>query len=101
MRTDGYTVLLNPKAVEDIQTAIDFYEGEKVGLGVEFEQELNDFIITLSRLPHFEIRYEQFRCLPLKRFPFMIHFTVDKGDEVVLVHAVLHTSRSPDQWKKH
>ena len=36
----------------------------------------------------------------LKVFPFMIHYTVDEDNKTVIVSAVLHTSRDPQEWKK-
>jgi toxin ParE1/3/4 len=41
------------------------------------------------------------RCLPLKKFPAMIHFTIDEKANAVVVWAVLNTYLDPKKhWKK-
>lgn len=91
-------VVLEP-ALVDIQAAIDFYDEQQIGLGRRFETELNQFLTTIETLPFFQVRYNIVRCLPLKRFPFMVHFSVLEEECIVQIHAVLHTSMSPDNWK--
>ena len=93
-----FDVVVEKRAIEDIQEAIDYYNIQKAGLGKKFEQEVDKYLNTLVKTPLFQIRYKNVRGLPLKKFPFMIHFSVDNEIETVLVHAVLHTSENPDNW---
>ncbi|MCD4681595.1 MAG: type II toxin-antitoxin system RelE/ParE family toxin [Bacteroidales bacterium] len=46
------------------------------------------------------IRYENVRTAVLNVFPFMIHYSIDEKNQIVVVLAVLHTSRNPDIWGK-
>jgi len=96
----AFTVVLDPRAIEDIQQAIDYYEKQQPGLGEEFEDILNEYLRKLEQNPFFQIRYDHVHCLPLKKYPYMIHFTVDEEDECVIVRAVFNTSRDPGMWKK-
>lgn len=96
----AYKIKIDRRALKDIQDIIEYYESKSIGLGVKFENELDIFIDTLSRNPLFQIRYEKVRCLPLRKFPFMIHYTVDESKCTVFIHAVFHTSRSPKLWNK-
>lgn len=34
----------------------------------------------------------------LNIFPFMIHYEVAEKNKIVIISAVLHTSRNPDIW---
>lgn len=93
-----YTVYIDKRAVDDIRCAIDYYESKVLGLGEKFEIEVDEYINSLELNPFFEIRYNDVRCLPLKKFPYMIHFRIDKVINKVFIDAVLHTSLDPKIW---
>lgn len=95
-----YEVIILDGALEDVQEAVYYYESRSVGLGERFESELNDFLLTLETNPYFENRYDEVRCVPLRRFPFMVHFTVNEPKREVVVHAVFHTSLNPESWRR-
>jgi hypothetical protein len=87
----AYTLVIDPRAIRDIQEAIDNYDEQQAGLGEKFESVLNEHLIMLEENPFFSIRYDNVRCLPLKKFPYMTHFTVDEDQQVVTVRAVFNT----------
>lgn len=88
-----YTIFIDIRAIIDIQKAIDYYDEQQVGLGEIFESTLHSHIQTLEKNPLFNIRYDNVRCLPMKKFPYMIHYTVEEINHIVIVRAVFHTSR--------
>lgn len=94
----AFTIILDYRAIQDVQDVIDFYEEQQPRLGRQFEQALHEHLLTLELNPFFQIRYDNIRCLPLRKFPYMIHFTVDEEVQQVVVWAVLHTSRDPRSW---
>lgn len=96
----AFTTVLDPRAIQDIQQAIDYYEEQQPGLGEQFENTLNEYLRKLEQNPFFQIRYDNVHCLPLKKYPYMIHYTVDEEEERVIVRAVFNTSRDPDIWRK-
>jgi toxin ParE1/3/4 len=55
---------------------------------------------SLKTNPFFQVRYDEVRCLPLKTYPFMIHFTIDQADQLVVVRAVFNTYLDPNNWAK-
>jgi len=73
-----FEIILEPIALMDIQEAIDYYDDQKFGLGEIFENEVNRSLLSLSDIPYYQIRYDKTRCLPLKKFPYMIHYTLDE-----------------------
>jgi hypothetical protein len=93
-----FTILLDPRAIEDIQESIAYYEQQEPGVGNRFEHELHKHLSILKKDPFFQIRYDQVRCLPLRKFPHMIHFTTHKSKKIVVVRAVFHTSKDPGKW---
>ncbi|NBB76166.1 MAG: type II toxin-antitoxin system RelE/ParE family toxin [Bacteroidetes bacterium] len=95
-----YAILLDPKAIEDIQKSIDHYEEQEPGLGKQFEEHLDQQFSVLRKNPHFQVRYDQVRCLPLNKFSHMIHYTIEEKKQRIIVRAVFHTSINPGKWKQ-
>jgi len=96
----AFTTVLDPRAIRDIQQAIDYYEKQQPGLGEQFEDTLNEYLRKLEQNPFFQIRYDNVHCLPLKKYPYMIHFTVDEQEQLINVRAVFNTFRNPNMWKE-
>lgn len=96
----GYIIVLDPKAVQDIQESIDYYEEQQPGLGRIFEEQIDHHFTVLKKNPFFQIRYDSVHCLPLKQFPHMIHYTISQKKNEIFIHAVFHTAMDPKKWKK-
>lgn len=95
----AYAIVLDHRAIDDVQKAIDYYDEQQPGLSKRFEAALNKHLLALEKNPFFQNRYDNIRCLPLKKFPYMVHFSVDEGKQLVTVRAVFHTSLDPEKWK--
>tara|TARA_R110002124_G_C8904826_1_gene510123 strand:- start:241 stop:555 length:315 start_codon:yes stop_codon:yes gene_type:complete len=78
----AFTTVLDPRAMLDIQQAIDYYDEQHSGLGEQFEDFVNECLIKLEQNPFFQIRYDDIHCLPLKKYPYMIHFSIDEKKTV-------------------
>ncbi len=95
-----YSIVIHPDAIQDIQEAIDYYDEQEPGLGRRFEEAVHKHFRLLEKNPVFQIRYDNVRCLPMKKFPYMVHFTIDEKFRVIKVWALFHTSVSPGKWRK-
>jgi len=96
----AFTLFIDMRAISGIQEAIDYYDEQQTGLGKRFEAELNSLLVFLEDNPFFRIRYDHVRCLPMKKFPYMVHFTIDERKQLVVVRAVFHTSVNPQRWEE-
>ncbi len=95
-----YKIQIDIDALEDIQNATDWYNLVSKGLGTRFQKQVKTQINTLSKHPlAYGIRYSTVRGMLIKKFPFLVHFTVDETKNVVKIFAVFHTSRNPEIWK--
>lgn len=94
----AYSVVIEPVALQDIQQGIDFYDEQQIGLGEKFEVAVNKHLTALEKNPFFQVRYDNVHCLPVKKYPYMIHFTINETDKIVAVRAVFHTSLDPEKW---
>lgn len=90
-----YKIRIESDAKHDIQEGISWYNSKKKGLGKSFHNEVKDHIITLKEIKFFQIRYEEVRCLPLKKFPYMIHYSLDDAKKTIVVRAILNTYHNP------
>jgi len=95
----SFRVRIEPEAHQDIQEGIDWYNEQEPGLGRKFHSEVKAYIEKLKINPFFQIRYDEVHCLPMKQYPYMLHYTVDKERKVITIRGVFKTSRTPKIWK--
>ena len=85
-------------ARDELQEAIDHFEGEREGLGVEFAQEVDRTIEKILESPEsWPKLWKDIRWCRTKRFLYAILYFVD-GDRIIIV-AVMHLRRRPGYWK--
>jgi plasmid stabilization system protein ParE len=78
--------------------ATSWYDGKRLGLGLEFIAEIERCISLASINPlQFAIVKEGIRRVVANRFPYSVYFRDDKSRIVVL--AVFHGSRDPAIWQ--
>lgn len=94
-----YQIQIDSEAKLDIQEAVTWYNSQQKDLGRKFHIEIKEYFNYLKINPLYEIKYNTVRCLPLKKFPYTLHYTVNEIDKIVIVRAVYHTSRNPDIWE--
>ena len=94
-----YKISVDSDALHDIQHATDWYNFKQQGLGSRFQKQVKKQINSLKSNPEtYVIRYSDVRCMLVKKFPFLVHFTVSQKQKEVEVFAVYHTSRNPMVW---
>ena len=91
-----FNVVILKRANLEIEEAYLYYETIQDGLGIKFILDYENHLDTLYKIPFFEQRYNEIRMLPLKKFPYSIHFSVDERNKIVTVHAVILDYRNPD-----
>ncbi|MBW1656382.1 type II toxin-antitoxin system RelE/ParE family toxin [Flavobacterium quisquiliarum] len=93
-----FNVVIEPRAILDIQEAIDYYESKRIGLGEHFYEIVDEYLVILSKNPFFEIRYKDYRALPIRKFPFIIFYFIDEKIKTVYIMSVFNTSLSPSKY---
>jgi hypothetical protein len=74
-----YTVIYNPEFYNDIEQAVEWYNKKLMGLGDRFFIEVKHHTASLSSCAsQYAIKYDDIRCMGLKRFPYLIHFRIDE-----------------------
>lgn len=94
-----YDIVYLSDAQNDIQNAKKWYKSKQIGLEKRFANEVKNAILLIGNAPQlFEVRYRNTRSVFTKIFPFGIHYTIDKTQNRVVILAVLHTSKDPNNW---
>ena len=95
----SFIIKIEPEAESDIQAGINWYNKQQPGLGKKFHHAVKKHLQKLVVNPFYQLRYDRVHCLPIKEFPYMIHYTINEKEQRVVVHAVFNTSRNPKIWK--
>ena len=91
--------ILRPRAEHDIQSAFEWYEAQRAGLGDEFLVALRERLEAVRSYPESSpILYRDVRRTVVSRFPYLIFYVVRPSRVAVL--AVLHHARSPAVWPR-
>lgn len=91
-----FEIIILLRADLEVDEIAEYYESLSNGLGAKFFNEYQDYVETLKTFPFFEEKYNVVRTLPLKKFPYTIHFTVDENKKIVSVQAVTSNYQDPN-----
>ncbi len=96
-----YEILFTQPAYHDLQLAFDWYENERAGLGWEFR---NEIALSLEKINDDRVSYRAFagavRKIPLQRFPYIVYFKKYESKKMIVIAAVLHERRNPEEIRK-
>lgn len=94
---------LHPEADEEVDSAVDWYQEQREGLGAEFFAELRRDLVSVAAAPRSwplwpGVRTETLgvRRFLMSRFPFALPYLVI--EERIVVLAVAHVRRRPGYW---
>ncbi|MBA4391808.1 MAG: plasmid stabilization protein [Syntrophus sp. (in: bacteria)] len=81
----------------EVNDAVQWYNDQKIGLGIEFLDELDMAVRRIAAFPESypEIERDLHRCL-LSRFPYGLIYGIDK--KTIIIVAVAHLHREPRYW---
>jgi len=94
-----YRLEAAPAVELDIEAAFEWYEHEEAGLGLHFLDELR---ASYRRILNHPLTYQDLRSgirrALTRRFPYCIYFSIEA--DVIVVLAVLHSARDPEEWQR-
>jgi plasmid stabilization system protein ParE len=95
-----FKVVILPQAKKDIHEAAQWYHTKQPGLGKRFTSEVRSKVSFIERNPMAcAKKYDDVRTAVLNIFPFLVHYTIDEIKNVIVISAVLHTSRNSNIWE--
>ena len=96
----GLRIRIHPEAEAELANAALWYESKRAGLGADFVAEIDEALEQIAEAPmNFPTWREArpFRRLVVRRFPYLVFFTV--SDDVIQILAFAHAKRRPGYWK--
>ncbi len=91
------TFAFHPAASQELNEAVDYYEGCEAGLGYQFLEEVYAAITRILAYPTAwpALSRRTRRCLT-GRFPYCVIYQL--GEDQVRIIAITHLHRRPDYW---
>ena len=97
---ENFNVVLSRMAQEDLVNGILWYENRRSGLGLEFEQELNQKLLEIGENPFIRQKvFKEARTAYLRRFPYSIQYIVDQSATRVYVFRIVPQAFDPQNWQ--
>lgn len=94
----AFTLIVSPLAKRDLQEAYEWYEEQSEGLGERFLNSFDEAFDELLENPFYAVRYDSTRCLPLRVFPYMIHFYINEERGIIYIVSIFHMKINDKKW---
>ena len=97
-------VAFHPEAVDELEAAVEWYEGQTIGAGADLLAEIIEVIAVVAEFPRSGAPTSGFdterdvRLSALRRYPFIVVTARVAAHRVVI--AVAHTRREPGYWRR-
>jgi plasmid stabilization system protein ParE len=97
----GFKIVYSPESLEEIKRIIQWYSEINKELGNRFKKSLLAEISTIKQNPFTRsVRYDNVRFAVIKRFPYAIHYIIDKPADLIKIQAVLGFAQDSEMnWK--
>jgi toxin ParE1/3/4 len=92
----GFRVIVNLRAQDEIDRALEWYSGNSRSAAARFLESLQAAYRILGINPFFQIRYRNIRAVSLRNFPYFLFFAVDESAGTVRILSCFHQHRNPE-----
>ena len=93
----NYSLTIREEAELDINSAFEYYENQRLGLGHDFLLCVEEGLSKIERNPlRYKRIYKELRRIAVLRFPYRILFLIQ--NKQVIVTAVFHVRKDPQAW---
>jgi len=96
----NWNIILKDTAKSEIDESFLYYEIQLQNLGNQFAQSVSESFDKIQSNPFsFPVVYRDIRRSIVKRFPFVIYFSIDISTNEITIISVFHTSRNSANWQ--
>ena len=79
----------------DVSSAKQWYAEQQEGLDTRFSIAVKEALLNVLKMPFiYAVRYKNVRIAHPKKFPYNIHFYIDKTNETVVISGIVHNKRN-------
>lgn len=84
------------KATADLDDAVKYYNSKQHGVGIKFYLEYKKTLKSIKLNPYYRVFYADVHCRQVGVFPYLIHYTIDTLNRLVLIEAVICAYQDPN-----
>ena len=96
-----YSFVNRSSVKTDIRSAVDYYKTITPKLAIQFLFRLREAKVYIAKSPFsFQVKYKTIRTLLLKQFPYHIHYIVNEDSNQIIILAVIHAYKNPEDRPK-
>lgn len=97
---EAHHFIIHSEARAELDSAIGYYQGQKVGLGLDLLSEVEQAIGKIQQNPNVAPLYKiaSLRRYVIQPFPFIIFYA--EFEELIWIVAIAHSKRRPDYWRR-
>ena len=93
----AYKIIYLEVARLNAKEAKAWYKNQEDGLQIRFAASIKEAIIRLQvNQEAYEVRYRNIRIAHPYKFPYSIHFYIDKTKNQIIITNIIHTHRDTD-----
>ncbi|MCS3531958.1 type II toxin-antitoxin system RelE/ParE family toxin [Chryseobacterium sp. JUb7] len=94
-----FKIIISAEAKIDIEHSYLYYLTKvNTKTANNFFKDFNSCVNTISKNPYFKIWFEDFHAKPMKKYPFLIFYNINKEKKIVVIARVFHTSQNPKKY---
>jgi plasmid stabilization system protein ParE len=95
----SYTFVIRPAVRADIINPTNYYKNINPKLAKQFLYRLREAKAYIARTPRrFQIKYKEVPTLLLKQFPYHIHYLIDDTQKLIIILAIIHAYKNPEDY---
>lgn len=95
----AYSILITPAATNHIEEATAYYmEHASKKVALKFLQDYKKAVADILKVRYFQVFYLNFRGRMLTKFPYIVFYTLDDEQELIIIKAVFHTAQTPQKY---
>lgn len=97
----SFNIQVSPSTQLSIEETFSYYKNKvSPTIAKKFTAEISKAYNSLSINPFYQIRLNNYRAYPLKKFPFIIFYEVDEDLKEVKIIAIFNTKKSMEKYPK-
>lgn len=97
----SYKIVLTPVAKQNIDDATAYYKNTvSAKVAKLFIDDYKKTFKDILKTRYFRFFFQEFRGKPMKKFPFIIFYTIDENSKIIFIKAVFNTSQDDQKYNE-
>lgn len=94
----NYVLVFRPEVRQELKEAYNWYESQKLGLGDEFIDCVDEMLHRICLMPQsYVVVYRDVRRAVVQRFPYAVYYRIVSSR--IIITAIFHGRRDPKSWQ--